>query len=170
MLVVVVQVADCGGKCNGLKPCNTCTKRSLTCSYTPNGNPDQNPPDNTGSPTKKRHVEDVSTSVKSEASGSTAAQLHSPVTKTSPAWEQPPKQLNGSTQHTVDFDIPKPMVSQAHSHKPTTDDDYETRTRQSTISGPDEEAVVYSSTRMLQDPTGRLCKPCRARSCPHTAC
>jgi len=29
--------------------------------------------------------------------------------------------------------------------------------RGSTISDQDEEAVVYNSTRMLQDPTGRLC-------------
>jgi hypothetical protein len=29
--------------------------------------------------------------------------------------------------------------------------------RGSTVSGQDEEAVVYNSTRMLQDPTGRLC-------------
>ena len=30
--------------------------------------------------------------------------------------------------------------------------------RGSTVSGQDEEAVVYSNTRMLQDPTGRLCQ------------
>jgi hypothetical protein len=30
--------------------------------------------------------------------------------------------------------------------------------RGSTVSGQDEEAVVYSNTRMLQDPTGRLRK------------
>jgi hypothetical protein len=30
--------------------------------------------------------------------------------------------------------------------------------RGSTISGQDEEAVVYNSTRMLEDPTGRLCE------------
>lgn len=28
----------------------------------------------------------------------------------------------------------------------------------STVNGPEEEAPVYSNTRMLQDPTGRLCK------------
>ena len=64
--------------------------------------------------------------------------------------------MNGPTQLSVDFDIPKTMLGKAQSHKPATDEDYETRTRQSTISGADEEAVVYSQTRMLQDPTGRL--------------
>lgn len=34
--------------------------------------------------------------------------------------------------------------------------------RGSTVqSGQDEEAVVYSQSRMLQDPTGRLCTRCR---------
>ena len=35
--------------------------------------------------------------------------------------------------------------------------------RGTTVSGHDEEAVVYSNTRMLQDPTGRLCKQPDAR-------
>lgn len=30
--------------------------------------------------------------------------------------------------------------------------------RGTTVSGQDEEAVVYSNSRMLQDPTGRLCQ------------
>ena len=145
-------------QCNGLKPCNTCTKRNLTCSYSPNGASDPLQPDSVGSPTKRRHIEDSSSSIKSEAAGSAPPQLASPDSSTSPKWEEAhPKQLNGSAQLTVDFDLPKTMLGKAQSHKAATDDDYETRTRQSTISGADEEAVVYSQTRMLQDPTGRLC-------------
>ena len=33
----------------------------------------------------------------------------------------------------------------------------EAQSRQSTVSGADEVAEVYTETRMLQDPTGRLC-------------
>lgn len=33
----------------------------------------------------------------------------------------------------------------------------EVQSRQSTVSGADEVAEVYTETRMLQDPTGRLC-------------
>lgn len=33
----------------------------------------------------------------------------------------------------------------------------EAQSRQSTVSGADEIAEVYTETRMLQDPTGRLC-------------
>lgn len=36
------------------------------------------------------------------------------------------------------------------------DQDYEPYSRNSTCSGPDEETQLLQSTRMLQDPTGRL--------------
>lgn len=38
------------------------------------------------------------------------------------------------------------------------DQDYEPCSRNSTVSGPDEETQLLQSTRMLQDPTGRLRK------------
>lgn len=41
--------------------------------------------------------------------------------------------------------------------QPVRDSDPEARSRQSTVSGGDEVAEVYTETRMLQDPTGRLC-------------
>lgn len=37
------------------------------------------------------------------------------------------------------------------------ENDPEIQSRQSTVSGADEVAEVYTETRMLQDPTGRLC-------------
>lgn len=40
--------------------------------------------------------------------------------------------------------------------QPSLDDEYESHSRKSTVSGPDEEAPVYSFTRMLQDSRGRL--------------
>lgn len=46
--------------------------------------------------------------------------------------------------------IPPPMI-------PGRDHETEGRSRQSTASGADEVAEVYTETRMLQDPTGRLC-------------
>lgn len=41
--------------------------------------------------------------------------------------------------------------------QPGREPETEIRSRQSTASGPDEVAEVYTETRMLQDPTGRLC-------------
>jgi hypothetical protein len=38
------------------------------------------------------------------------------------------------------------------------DQSFQLLSRGSTVNGQDEEAVVYSNTRMLQDPTGRLRK------------
>jgi hypothetical protein len=70
-------------------------------------------------------------------------------------WESRSKHING-VPLSVGFGMPKPMLE--NNHKSSTEDDYETRTRHSTASGLDEEAVVYTSTRMLQDPTGRLRK------------
>lgn len=43
---------------------------------------------------------------------------------------------------------------------PSGESELEARSRQSTTSGADEVAEVYTETRMLQDPTGRL------RECP----
>jgi hypothetical protein len=129
----------------------------LTCSYTAAGNSDHSQSETAASPTKRRHVEDSSSITKLETPGSVPPHLASPTSQISPKWESEQKQLNGSTQPMVEFDVPKPKMARPHSLRTGTDDDFETRTRLSTTSGPDEEAVVYSQSRMLQDPTGRLC-------------
>lgn len=51
--------------------------------------------------------------------------------------------------------IPAPAIPSAQQGR---DSEPENRSRQSTASGADEVADVYTETRMLQDPTGRLCE------------
>lgn len=136
-------------KCNGLKPCNTCTRRNLECSYTPN-NPDHGP----ASPPKRRHIEAP------PASAPPASLAEVPPLQ---AWDQPApvetKDLDvkgsgppvPSSATVVDFELPKPLAS-----APPREHDFDNRSRNSTPSGPDEEASVWTSPRMLQDSTGRL--------------
>ncbi|KAJ2896619.1 hypothetical protein MKZ38_005409 [Zalerion maritima] len=137
-------------KCNGLKPCNTCTRRNLECSYTSN-HPEHGP----GSPPKRRHIEPppastprastvevlpISAWAKAESSGETKdLEMKGTVPMASPSTGVP------------DLDAPKP-ISGGLPQEP----DFDGRSRNSTISGQDEEAAVYTSPRMLQDSTGRL--------------
>lgn len=50
---------------------------------------------------------------------------------------------------------PLPFADREHRQAPC-DDELENHSRKSAVSGPDEEATVFPSTRMLQDSTGRL--------------
>jgi hypothetical protein len=152
---VAAKTDDTSSQCNGAKPCNTCTKRNLTCSYAA----EHGPPEISGSPTKRRHID---TSPKpnhgiDDAVASTPAQG---LVET--------HQLGGDSQGSKPDDVPqiKPefgpakLSAEAHLYhqRHSSEHELELHSRNSTISGPDEETVLYSTTRMLQDQTGRLCK------------
>lgn len=59
-------------------------------------------------------------------------------------------ELPNRTSSSVSF-----LASYDTSHRKLTDNDTDSRSRHSTVSGPDEEAEVYSMNRMLKDPAGR---------------
>jgi hypothetical protein len=53
--------------------------------------------------------------------------------------------------------IPGPPMPGQPGREEEPEPEPEVQSRQSTVSGADEVAEVYTETRMLQDPTGRLC-------------
>ncbi|KAF6834287.1 fungal specific transcription factor domain-containing protein [Colletotrichum musicola] len=137
--------------CNGSKPCLTCTKRSLTCTYTSNHGSDQTPPDQLASPSKRRNIEELPAVKPAVPDASHASE--SPAAATTP-WESTPQQHNNEEKPTVGFDI-KPSIEE--DQEPAAGQrEFDIRSRHSTASGPDEETSLIQSTRMLQDPTGRL--------------
>ncbi|KAK1963511.1 hypothetical protein LY78DRAFT_683234 [Colletotrichum sublineola] len=138
-------------KCNGSRPCATCTKRSLVCTYTTSSGSEQTPPDQTASPSKRRNIEELPTANPAVPDGSLASA--SPAAATTP-WESKPQQLVTEENPAVSFDV-QPSVEIDH-ETTAADREFDTRSRHSTASGPDEETSLMQSTRMLQDPTGRL--------------
>jgi len=152
-------------QCNGQKPCNTCTKRSMTCSYSSSNSAEQTPQALAESPTKKRHIDDV-ISPESLVGGDsrkplppTAAQHGNSTGKLRP-WEEKGilHGANGSSSLKVEDHEAAKLPLQVETGQRSVTFDHDGRSRQSTTSGLEEEAEVYTETRMLQDPTGRLRK------------
>ncbi|EFQ28571.1 fungal specific transcription factor domain-containing protein [Colletotrichum graminicola] len=138
-------------KCNGTRPCATCTKRSLVCTYTTSNGSEQALPDQIASPSKRRNIEEPPAATPVAPEGSLASA--SPAAATTP-WESKPQQPATEDNPTVGFDI-RPSVE--NDHEATAGNrEFDIRSRHSTASGPDEETSLIQSTRMLQDPTGRL--------------
>ncbi|KAL0931765.1 fungal specific transcription factor domain-containing protein [Colletotrichum truncatum] len=126
-------------------------KRSLVCTYTPNHSSDQTPPDQLASPSKRRNIEELPSS--KPAVPDTGLASESPAAAP-PPWEPKLKPPPTDDKLAVGFDI-KPSIEK--DHEPTTGErEFDIRSRHSTASGPDEETSLIQSTRMLQDPTGRL--------------
>ncbi|RKU40062.1 hypothetical protein DL546_000525 [Coniochaeta pulveracea] len=102
-----------------------------------------------------------SSAVQSQILTQTGGALHQ-VGEITPPWEdqkaesQLPKlrmqdtELPNGTNSSVSFLSPYDST-----HRKLTDNDMDIRSRHSTVSGPDEEAEVYSMNRMLKDPAGR---------------
>ncbi|KUI60097.1 hypothetical protein VP1G_07343 [Cytospora mali] len=146
-------------KCNGLKPCNTCTKRNLVCDYLANQGHGHSTSSNGGQ----------STII---VSGSSPAKRGRLTPDTVQSAEEPgPKRANsgatqpiptsshrvlGTTESSRILGLPTPIPPPSIPGQPAREPELEAHTRQSTGSGADEVAEVYTETRMLQDPTGRL--------------
>ncbi|OHF02719.1 fungal specific transcription factor domain-containing protein [Colletotrichum orchidophilum] len=137
--------------CNGARPCGTCTKRSLQCTYTTNNGSEQTTPDQLASPSKRRNIEELPTVKPTAPDGSLTSE--SPAAATTP-WDSRPHQPVKETKAASGFDV-KPSIEQDHDML-AADREFDIRSRHSTASGPDEETSLMQSTRMLQDPTGRL--------------
>ncbi|CAI6333834.1 unnamed protein product [Periconia digitata] len=149
-------------KCNGLCPCNTCEKRKFSCVYLDR---DAASPSESSRPSKKRildgdldspSVKDTSNSVSNTPSNghqttSPLDYLHdaSPISRRAGQSTQESK----SNPLTVNSEDGVPKAADIR----TLDDLQPLASRDSTVaSGQEEEAVVYTQSRMLQDPTGRL--------------
>ncbi|EGY14922.1 fungal specific transcription factor domain-containing protein [Verticillium dahliae VdLs.17] len=137
------------------KPCNTCSKRSLDCTYikAPNSDLDHLSPLPSATPAKRRHVDD-SSPVKTDSPDINLPDHHSP-TKVYAAWSNDPSR-HGSIVGRPRVDTNPSTSTEPDNELLAPDHEYENHSRNSTVSGPDEETSLLQSTRMLQDPTGRL--------------
>lgn len=151
-------------QCNGLKPCNTCTKRNFVCEYLPqNGH---TPTHNAGqglagnptlSPSRRRistpetvgSVEEPTTKRLKSSGDGLGSQLDQ---------QYPPRRSSDANEPSRLLGLPTPIPPPSVPAQPHRELDIDNHSRQSTTSGNDEVAEVYTETRMLQDPTGRLRK------------
>ncbi|KAI1335514.1 fungal-specific transcription factor domain-containing protein [Xylariaceae sp. FL0016] len=141
-------------KCNGVRPCNTCTKRQLECQYTPTSLDRSDSTDSLGSPTKRRHVDSSPSMLNSSIDGGPSTTRRNSSLN---SWNQNPDGPDtkpakpsgpGSTQ--------RKQVGTGNQLLGTSERDFDSRSRLSNTSGAADEAEVYPSKRMLQDSTGRL--------------
>ncbi|KAK8026896.1 fungal specific transcription factor domain-containing protein [Apiospora marii] len=148
-------------RCNGQKPCNTCTKRQLPCVYTPsNLEPGDSP---VGSPTKRRHVESSPRSMRSSLGDMKTQPGHAAPAGMPNAtpWdpiEVPPAAhpISGQPRAPVPAPVQKTPTQPSRRMTNPGEIDSDSRSRMSNASGVADEAEVYPSRRMLQDSTGRL--------------
>ncbi|KAF2757923.1 hypothetical protein EJ05DRAFT_464827 [Pseudovirgaria hyperparasitica] len=152
-------------KCNGLQPCNTCGKRNFSCIYSER---DPESPNSTAPPIKKPKLGQP----QSSPTRSNATIGQSPAQR-SDGYKSPPATLPKPISRLPLAPVAKRQTSFELSVRNGGSELLETSLKQSsqfpadmpnarnmsfatTQSAPDEEAIVYSQTRMLQDPTGRL--------------
>ncbi|KAI0816555.1 fungal-specific transcription factor domain-containing protein [Xylaria sp. FL0064] len=141
-------------KCNGEKPCNTCTKRQLDCQYNTSTPDHSNSLDNLGPPTKRRNVDSSPTMVKSPIES-----VHGTARRSSSfmQWNQHAESGGMGLGETI-------VINPERKHTGTgcpilggVDGDFDSRSKLSNASVAAEEAEVYHpQNRMLQDSTGRL--------------
>jgi len=152
-------------KCNGLCPCNTCDKRKFTCVYSDR---DIGSPEEGRLPAKRRAIEGDSPFNYDDATAQTPdvlqqaspPSLHWP---TSSVYDRPDAGAHPTNRtHETIHRTPRPTIEVAvHSAHllPTAHTPGEARgtaSRDTTVLSADEEAVIYSQSRMLQDPSGRV--------------
>lgn len=163
-------------QCNGSEPCNTCIKRSLSCSYgVENPNKEDEP-----SPLKRQKTNHSNSSSPTESNRlslrdqkSTARELPleleqehashqtqwSPTINQQSKQKQRPRSIDLSQIPSQRFD-PVPPFGDGRHEVPIAELKAPEVKNPGHVSvspeGVDDEAVLYNSTRMLQDPTGRL--------------
>lgn len=161
-------------QCNGQCPCNTCGKRNLSCTFGPSepGSAD----DLSLSPSKRRLTEnDVSGFGDTPKRNDGSPPLRSPPGQLSPQshrasgpgqWVHPAETSdyrNGLKTEVYQPDVEAPSIESAarsiELFPPKAEEKPEASliSRGTTASGVDEVADNHTLTRMLQDPTGRLC-------------
>lgn len=123
-------------KCNGLSPCSTCLRRSLCCSYGPADvaveSPDAPPPAKRQSMMDRRPTAEALQESQPRSATADHGSSKSPM---EPPGVTPPLLVDVAEKASDPF----------------------SRASRDELNH-DEVAVVYTSARMLEDPTGRLCK------------
>lgn len=173
-------------QCNGLCPCNTCEKRKFQCVYADR----EGLPEPSQTPTKKRVIEAGQNPVTKPIAPNPVARPASPKAAGEPPKRSPqppaaakPVQsparlaLNGNPQLPGAIPSPYPVDESVENAARSLQQFSTPRgsaaeraksflSANTSQSGHDEEAVVYSQARMLQDSTGRLCMICHDLSRP----
>ncbi|OIW33450.1 hypothetical protein CONLIGDRAFT_178633 [Coniochaeta ligniaria NRRL 30616] len=161
-------------KCNGLKPCSTCVKRRLACIYTgTHGASQYFPNESPETPNKRRNTDATTpesntalpehTAFTMEIDSDPHARGSHPDGEITPPWDDqkpgiqaPLPRAQRVQRLSISASRPSiPFLSAYDQHRKT-DNDADSRSRHSTISGPDEEADVFKMNRMLKDSAGRL--------------
>ncbi|KAF2634880.1 hypothetical protein P280DRAFT_208997 [Massarina eburnea CBS 473.64] len=167
-------------KCNGLCPCNTCEKRKFSCVYSDREAPS---PSDADRPSKiqKRTLDGESPGGNDNSNANTPSNGHATNSPLSHHRNESPGQPRAAFGVNEPRSTPLHLKSEEHPFRlhethdeqpsleaaasslqqlaggSTLDDPQPLASRGSTVmSGQDEEAVVYTQSRMLQDPTGRL--------------
>jgi hypothetical protein len=156
-------------KCNGLQPCNTCSKRSTSCKYgaSENGSDED--------PSPKRRMIDQSGTARVKGFGDVNYQpSNTDYIQQSQQWIA---QDNGPSPNSVllqkagliKMETPSKIFEAMFANDGTDEQDIKNKrleipepeadlVSQATSLSGHEEAIVESNPRLLEDPTGRLCE------------
>lgn len=165
-------------QCNGHCPCNTCEKRNLTCTF---GSSEPGSADDQ-SPSKRRLTENDASGFANASIDNGPSPLQSPENHQSPQAQRPsnPSQWalceeakESPNNHAIKLepfrsDMETPSIECAARSvgllvpKPDESAEASMMSRGTTASAGDEEADNHTMTRLLQDPTGRLCESARS--------
>ncbi|KAI2642523.1 hypothetical protein GGS21DRAFT_486344 [Xylaria nigripes] len=141
------------GACNGLKPCNTCTKRQLQCLYSTISD-HSGFQDGFGSPAKRRHLNSSPNMLKSPLE---VEQNSTRRNSSLMPWGQHTESGELVLDGTVEIKPPQHrQIGMSRPFLTGTDGDFDSRSKFSNASVAADEAEVYPQNRMLQDSTGRL--------------
>ncbi|KAI1812148.1 hypothetical protein GGS20DRAFT_587803 [Poronia punctata] len=138
--------------CNGLMPCNTCTKRQLDCHYAPTSSDHSNAHETLNSPTKRRHIETSPHLIGSSIDVQVASRRSSSLM----VWNAPPEPAEMDLDRTLLEPNPAKHAGASRHLLGGTDSDFDSHSRLSNTSVAADESEGYPFKRMLQDSTGRL--------------
>ncbi|KAK6585424.1 hypothetical protein PZA11_002151 [Diplocarpon coronariae] len=142
-------------RCNGDKPCGTCTRRSLPCTYaseleSQHAQPSPNKRSKMGS-----EVDEANGTPEGSSFATPAVDPQQPVPSNSHI-TNPFQRNHGSSAGTSGPTKPPNRLPDGADRNADSREADRRVSRMRGSSAPDEEAVVYTNARMLQDPTGRL--------------
>jgi hypothetical protein len=149
-------------QCNGLKPCHTCVRRKLICSYTTNA-AEHGTGESAGSPTKRRHIETSPPSISATLETASSSPANYASHESKQLWDEVrdgelvKDESSASTSTSTPTVPPQLPSSSSHMHvRRTSSHEFNNQAGRDNMHGQAEEATIYTETRMLQDQTGRL--------------
>lgn len=153
-------------QCNGIKPCLACSNRGLSCTYTVppstdgefSVSPTKRRTDHgpSGSPTKRRHTDTFPTFTRGfEDLARPKTELKDQILPL--LREGALGHANKSGPAKTDVGAQKPPGYQGvQNNRAVPEHDLDNQSANGTARGPEEDTKLYSTTRMLKDPMGRL--------------